>query len=148
MPRAGALAGSNLSVSLRRLDRTAWLAISDSNFDVQREYFLFELSAKFAMRAIGGDCGGLCGELFFLPHVRSQAAGERVMASLVAFLEGKLRLRVNRAKSAVVAVMERSFLGHRLLPAGGSVLHRKASTGRRSGFDASPGATGASRSTG
>ena len=51
-------------------------------------------------------------------YVRSQAAGERVMASVVAFLEGKLRLKVNRAKSAVAAVMERSFLGHRLLPGG------------------------------
>src|ERR1700735_3571633 len=50
-------------------------------------------------------------------YVRSQAAGERVMASVVAFLEGKLRLKVNRAKSAVAAVMERS-LGYRLLPGG------------------------------
>jgi RNA-directed DNA polymerase len=51
-------------------------------------------------------------------YVRSQAAGERVMASIVAFLEGKLRLKVNRAKSAVAPVVERSFLGHRLLPGG------------------------------
>jgi RNA-directed DNA polymerase len=51
-------------------------------------------------------------------YVRSQAAGERVMASVVAFLESKLRLKVNRAKSAVAAVTERSFLGHRLLPGG------------------------------
>jgi RNA-directed DNA polymerase len=51
-------------------------------------------------------------------YVRSQAAGERVMASLVAFLESKLRLRVNGAKSAVAPVWERSFLGHRLLSDG------------------------------
>jgi Reverse transcriptase (RNA-dependent DNA polymerase)/Group II intron, maturase-specific domain len=51
-------------------------------------------------------------------YVRSQAAGERVMASVVAFLEGKLRLKVNRGKSAVAPVLERSFLGHRLLPGG------------------------------
>ncbi len=51
-------------------------------------------------------------------YVRSQAAGERVLASLTAFLEGKLRLRVNRAKSAVAAVQERKFLGHRLLADG------------------------------
>jgi RNA-directed DNA polymerase len=31
------------------------------------------------------------------------------------FLEGKLRLRVNREKSAVAPVGERKFLGHRLL---------------------------------
>jgi RNA-directed DNA polymerase len=47
-------------------------------------------------------------------YVRSQAAGERVMASVTAFLEGKLCLRVNQDKSAVAPVEERTFLGHRL----------------------------------
>ena len=51
-------------------------------------------------------------------YVASEAAGERVMASVVAFLEGRLRLKVNAAKSAVARVEERSFLGHRLLPGG------------------------------
>jgi RNA-directed DNA polymerase len=51
-------------------------------------------------------------------YVRSQAAGERVMASVVAFLEDQLRLKVNRQKSAVAPVWERSFLGHRLLSDG------------------------------
>jgi|TARA_B100002003_G_scaffold47098_1_gene42376 RNA-directed DNA polymerase len=51
-------------------------------------------------------------------YVRSQAAGERVMASVSAFLERKLRLRVNQEKSAVAPVWERKFLGHRLLPGG------------------------------
>jgi RNA-directed DNA polymerase len=51
-------------------------------------------------------------------YVRSEVAGERVMASVVAFLEGGLRLKVNRQKSAVAPVEERSFLGHRLLPDG------------------------------
>ena len=51
-------------------------------------------------------------------YVRSQAAGERVMASVSSFLERKLRLRVNREKSAVAPVWERKFLGHRLLPGG------------------------------
>ena len=50
--------------------------------------------------------------------MRSQAAGERVLASITAFLEGKLRLRVNREKSAVAPVEERKFLGHRLLAGG------------------------------
>jgi RNA-directed DNA polymerase len=36
------------------------------------------------------------------------------MASVIAFLEGKLRLKVNRQKSAVAPVGERQFLGHRL----------------------------------
>jgi RNA-directed DNA polymerase len=48
-------------------------------------------------------------------YVRSQAAGERVLTSVTAFLEGKLRLRVNREKSAVAHVSERKFLGYRLL---------------------------------
>jgi RNA-directed DNA polymerase len=51
-------------------------------------------------------------------YVRSRAAGERVMAGLIAFLEGKLKLRVNREKSAVAHVSERKFLGHRLLAGG------------------------------
>ena len=51
-------------------------------------------------------------------YVRSEAAGQRVMASVTAFLEGRLRLRVNRDKSAVARVEERQFLGYRLLPGG------------------------------
>ena len=39
-------------------------------------------------------------------YVRSQAAGDRVMASVTAFLERKLRLRVNLEKSAVAAVRQ------------------------------------------
>ena len=47
-------------------------------------------------------------------YVRSRAAGERVMASITAFLERRLRLCVNQRKSAVAPVRERQFLGHRL----------------------------------
>jgi RNA-directed DNA polymerase len=52
-------------------------------------------------------------------YVRSEAAGQRVMASVMAFLESQLRLRVNREKSAVAPVEERQFLGHRLGKGGG-----------------------------
>jgi len=52
-------------------------------------------------------------------YVRSKAAGERVLSGVSTFLEKKLRLRVNRDKSAVAHVTERKFLGHRLLPGGG-----------------------------
>jgi RNA-directed DNA polymerase len=52
-------------------------------------------------------------------YVQSKAAGERVLSSVTEFLEKKLRLRVNRDKSAVAFVTERKFLGHRLLPGGG-----------------------------
>lgn len=45
-------------------------------------------------------------------YVRSKATGERVMASVTRFLEGKLKLRVNQAKSAVGRPWERKFLGY------------------------------------
>jgi len=45
-------------------------------------------------------------------YVRSKAAGERVMASVERFLRRKLRLKVNRAKSAVARPWERKFLGY------------------------------------
>jgi len=48
-------------------------------------------------------------------YVQSLTAGQRVMESVTRFLEEKLRLRVNRLKSAVAPVGERKFLGHRLL---------------------------------
>jgi RNA-directed DNA polymerase len=59
-------------------------------------------------------------------YVRSQAAGERVMASVTAFLEGRLRLKVNQEKSAVAAVGERQFLGHRLGKRGNLGIGRKS----------------------
>ena len=47
-------------------------------------------------------------------YVRSRRAGERVMASLSVFLEGSLRLKVNRAKSAVDRPWKRGYLGYNL----------------------------------
>jgi len=43
--------------------------------------------------------------------VRSKRAGERVMESVIRFVEGKLRLKVNRDKSAVDRPWKRKFLG-------------------------------------
>lgn len=56
-------------------------------------------------------------------YVRSQRSGERVMASIVRFIERKLRLKVNAAKSAVAKPEERHFVGFRLRrePLDGSV---------------------------
>lgn len=56
-------------------------------------------------------------------YVRSERAGERVMASICRFIEGRLRLEVNKAKSAVAKPEERHFLGFRLRrePLDGSV---------------------------
>jgi RNA-directed DNA polymerase len=45
-------------------------------------------------------------------YVKSKAAGERVMASLEWFLAKRLRLKVNREKSAVARPWERKFLGY------------------------------------
>lgn len=43
--------------------------------------------------------------------VASKRAGERVMESVIRFVEGKLRLKVNRDKSAVARPWNRKFLG-------------------------------------
>lgn len=45
-------------------------------------------------------------------YVQSEAAGERVMASLERYLEKRLRLRINRDKSAVARPWKRKFLGY------------------------------------
>jgi group II intron reverse transcriptase/maturase len=47
-------------------------------------------------------------------YVRSERAGQRVMASLGEFVERRLRLKINQAKSAVARPEERHFLGFRL----------------------------------
>lgn len=54
-------------------------------------------------------------------YVRSERSGKRVMASVVRFIERRLRLKVNAAKSAVARPEERHFVGFR--------LRRKPSTG-------------------
>lgn len=45
-------------------------------------------------------------------YVRSRRSGQRVMASLERFLAARLRLRVNRPKSAVGRPWKRAFLGY------------------------------------
>jgi len=52
-------------------------------------------------------------------YVRSRRAGERVMASVSRFLTRKLRLKVNRAKSAVARPEKRQFLGFSISNDGG-----------------------------
>jgi RNA-directed DNA polymerase len=44
-------------------------------------------------------------------YVRSQRAGQRVMVSTMQFIEQRLKLRVNRSKSAVAPATSRPFLG-------------------------------------
>ena len=57
-------------------------------------------------------------------YVSSERAGRRVMASLTEFIERRLRLKVNEAKSAAARPEERHFLGFRLRldPRSGTVL--------------------------
>jgi hypothetical protein len=47
-------------------------------------------------------------------YVGSERAGKRVMAAVVRFIEGRLRLKVNTAKSAVARPGERHFVGFSL----------------------------------
>jgi len=47
-------------------------------------------------------------------YVRSERSGQRVMASIKRFIEGRLRLKVNAEKSAVARPEERHFVGFRL----------------------------------
>ena len=47
-------------------------------------------------------------------YVRSQAAGERVLAGISQFLSERLKLTVNTAKSALARPWERKFLGYSL----------------------------------
>jgi group II intron reverse transcriptase/maturase len=47
-------------------------------------------------------------------YVGSERSGQRVMESIVRFIEGRLRLKVNEAKSAVARPEERHFVGFRL----------------------------------
>ena len=56
-------------------------------------------------------------------YVGSERAGHRVMASVQSFIERRLRLKVNAAKSAVARPETRHFLGFRLRyePLDGSV---------------------------
>ena len=54
-------------------------------------------------------------------YVRSQAAGQRVMADMQAFLQERLQLQVNEAKSACARPWKRKFLGYTLTNAGGRI---------------------------
>ncbi len=54
-------------------------------------------------------------------YVRSEAAGRRVMARMKAFLEERLKLRVNETKSACARPWARTFLGYTLTNAGGRI---------------------------
>lgn len=66
------------------------------------------------------DIGGGSAFVLMVPvlsgYTAYQRAGERVMASVRAFLEGRLNLKVNEAKSALDRPWRRKFLGFTFLP--------------------------------
>lgn len=69
-------------------------------------------------------------------YVGSERAGHRVMQSVTRFLESRLRLSVNRAKSAVARSGERHFLGFRVgLDASNGTVEVKLSKRSRDRID-------------
>ena len=62
-------------------------------------------------------------------YVKSQRAGERVMASITEFIEKKLKLKVNCSKSAVDRPSKRKFLGF-TIGRGGKISPAKKSIAR------------------
>lgn len=59
-------------------------------------------------------------------YVKSQKAGERVMASIRKFLETKLRLKLNEKKSKVAPVRECKFLGYNLQGDGKLIIAKES----------------------
>ena len=59
-------------------------------------------------------------------YVRSQMAGERIMESVSNFIEGKLKLIVNREKSQVCEVNQTKFLGYTIQKDGNLSIAKKS----------------------
>lgn len=55
-------------------------------------------------------------------YVASKLAAERVLASVTKWIESKLKLKVNKEKSAAAAVCTRKFLGYRILQDGSPTI--------------------------
>jgi group II intron reverse transcriptase/maturase len=68
-------------------------------------------------------------------YVRSRRAGKRVMALLLK-LYGRLRLKVNEAKSAVASVFQRKFLGYSFRVAAGGKIKRRVADKAMTAFKA------------
>ena len=63
-------------------------------------------------------------------YVRSRRAGERVLENLIAFIEGTLKLRVNRGKSGVFRPNRAKFLGYTFVGTTGAPRAHPKSFGR------------------
>src|SRR5262249_50704750 len=68
-------------------------------------------------------------------YVRSERAGQRVMASITQYVEQRLRLRVNREKSVVDRATKRPLLGFGFSYKGGEVKVRVDGKARRRAKD-------------
>ena len=66
----------------------------------------------------------------FLVMVRSAKAAQRVMGSLTRFVERRLKLVVNRAKSQAAPLKQCAFLGFRIGAQGRVVCRAKRSSGK------------------
>lgn len=64
-------------------------------------------------------------------YVKSERSGQRVLQSVERFVNKRLRLRVNHAKSAVATVWQRSFLGFSFLKGRHGVLRTIAPTAKQ-----------------
>jgi group II intron reverse transcriptase/maturase len=64
-------------------------------------------------------------------YVRTKAAGERVMESIVHFIETKLKLKVNRQKSGVRHCSDVKFLGYTVMKGGDVRISDKSLTNLR-----------------
>lgn len=58
--------------------------------------------------------------------VGSKTSAERVMRSITKFIEGRMKLKVNRSKSAIRKYYETNFLGHSILNQGRVGLSRES----------------------
>ena len=70
-------------------------------------------------------------------YVGSERAGQRVMDSIVQYVESTLKLRVNRRKSAVAPATRRTFLGFDFFYRDGQVKVRVDPNARAAGQGAS-----------
>lgn len=73
-------------------------------------------------RSWNGEGTNFAGTEMIATFMLSLRAGERVFKSIKQFLEKRLKLKINEAKSACAPVEERQFLGYRLLREGKLVI--------------------------
>lgn len=99
------------------------MAVVQDSREIPWRYVFADGSVGVVRRVrVAGGSGCVAARLLPVLPVRRRpervCAGHRVMASLTRFVGKRLRLRVNRTKSAAAHARERKFLGYRLLTGG------------------------------